>query len=125
MSLDNKAYRPSASDLDDSDDDDDERKVKKRKSKKQGGPHGGPLTTLPTVAGHEKKRKKKRGSKGNVLEMDEDDSTGLSDEHHSEQVRCSYHDGGVFTDTLENTAGVCAELPNIPIPRLDTLPIPR
>jgi SUN domain-containing protein 1/2 len=88
MSLDNKAYRPSASDLDDSDDDgdDDGRKVRRRKSKKK-EPHGGPLTTLPTVAGHEKKRRrKKRGSKGNALDMDEDDSTGLSDEHPSEQV---------------------------------------
>jgi SUN domain-containing protein 1/2 len=87
MSLDNKAYRPSASDLDDSDDDDDDgRKVRRRKSKKT-GPHGGPLTTLPTVAGHEKKRRRKgRGSKGNALDMDEDDSTGLSDEHHTEQV---------------------------------------
>lgn len=86
MSLDNKAYRPSASDLDDSDEDDDDgRKVRRRKSKKK-EPHGGPLTTLPTVAGHEKKRRRKRGSKGNALDMDEDDSTGLSDEHQSEQV---------------------------------------
>jgi len=88
ISLDNKAYRPSASDLDDSDDDndDDGRKVRRRKSKKK-EPHGGPLTTLPTVAGHEKKRRRKsRGSKENAIE-DEYDSTGLSDEHLSDQVR--------------------------------------
>jgi len=91
MSLDNKAYRPSASDLDDSDDDDDDgKKTKRRKSKKHGGPQGGPLTTLPTVAGHEKKRRRKsRGSKGNALDMDEDDSTGLSGEEHSDHV-CFY-----------------------------------
>lgn len=99
ISLDNKAYRPSASDLDDSggsDDDDDGRKVRRRKTKKR-EPHGGPLTTLPTVAGHDKKRRRKgRGSKGNAMDIgtgeEEEDSTGLSEaEHISEQVCLCLH----------------------------------
>ena len=88
MSLDNKAYRPSASDLDeDSDDgeDDDGKKVRRRKSKKK-EPHGGPLTTLPTVSGYEKKKRRKRGSKGNSFEMDDEESTGASDDHESPRV---------------------------------------
>lgn len=87
MSLDNKAYRPSASDLDeDSDEDDDDgKKVRRRKSKKE--PHGGPLTTLPTISGYEKKKKRKsRGSKGNSFEMDDEDSTGASDDRESPRV---------------------------------------
>lgn len=87
MSLDNKAYRPSASDLDDSDEseDDDGRKVRRRKSKKK-EPHGGPLTTLPTVAGHTGRKKKKRGSKGGMGEGEEEEEEWVSDEH---EVRCS------------------------------------
>ena len=87
MSLDNKAYRPSASDLDeDSDDDDDGKKIRRRKSKKK-EPHGGPLTTLPTVSGYEKKKRRKgRGSKGNSFEMDDEESTGASDDHDSPRV---------------------------------------
>lgn len=92
MSLDNKAYRPSASDLDeDSDEGDDDDKKTRRRKKKKNEPHGGPLTTLPTVAGHDKKRRRKsKGSKGNALDVDEDDSTGLSDEQQSEQVRSTF-----------------------------------
>ncbi|KAJ7714964.1 hypothetical protein DFH07DRAFT_369223 [Mycena maculata] len=72
MSTDNKAYKPSTSDLDNSDEDftDDDGKQKRRKKKKKESV-GGPLTTLP-VAGYDKRKKKpKRGSKGNAGEVEE------------------------------------------------------
>jgi SUN domain-containing protein 1/2 len=85
LSTDNKAYRPSMSDLETDDDniDDDGKKVRRRKKKKD--LPGGPLTTLP-VAGYDKKKKKKpRTSKGNTAEAEADDGSG-SDDHASEQV---------------------------------------
>jgi SUN domain-containing protein 1/2 len=85
LSTDNKAYRPSMSDMETDDDniDDDGKKVRRRKKKKD--LPGGPLTTLP-VAGYDKKKKKKpRTSKGNTAEAEVDDGSG-SDEHASEQV---------------------------------------
>ncbi|KAJ7475921.1 UNC-like C-terminal-domain-containing protein [Mycena latifolia] len=72
MSTDNKAYKPSTSDLDNSDEDftDDDGKQKRRKKKKRESV-GGPLTTLP-VAGYDKRKKKaKKGSKGNAGEVEE------------------------------------------------------
>ncbi|KAJ7170788.1 hypothetical protein C8R43DRAFT_1059475 [Mycena crocata] len=72
MSTDNKAYKPSTSDLDNSDEDftDDDGKQKRRKKKKKEST-GGPLTTLP-VAGYDKRKKKpKRGSKGNAGEVED------------------------------------------------------
>ena len=81
MSLDNKAYRPTASDLEDEDEDfDDEgRKVRRRKKKKE--PLGGPLTTLPSVAKFDKKkRRKSKGSRGNLAEMDEDERSDSDDD---------------------------------------------
>ena len=85
ISTDNKAYRPTASDLEDDDDDDidDGKKGKKRKKKKDFT--GGPLTTLP-VAGYDKRKKKKsRGSKGNTADVNDDAGSG-SDDHASDQV---------------------------------------
>ncbi|THG99074.1 hypothetical protein EW026_g3206 [Hermanssonia centrifuga] len=60
ISVDNKAYRPSVSDLDDSEDEveEDGKRTKRRKAKKTGAA-GGPLTTLP-VAGYDKRKKKRR-----------------------------------------------------------------
>ncbi|KIK99988.1 hypothetical protein PAXRUDRAFT_130938 [Paxillus rubicundulus Ve08.2h10] len=77
MSLDNKAYRPSMSDLEESDDQmsDDGKKRRKKKKKDLGG---GPLTSLP-VAGYDKRRRKKRGTKGTEAgegEEDQDSSSG-------------------------------------------------
>ncbi|KAJ6576573.1 hypothetical protein DFH09DRAFT_363685 [Mycena vulgaris] len=72
MSTDNKAYKPSTSDLDNSDEDftDDDGKQKRRKKKKRESV-GGPLTTLP-VAGYDKRKKKtKKGSKGNAGEVED------------------------------------------------------
>jgi len=66
MSIDNKAYKPSQSDEEESEWSDD---GKKRKSKKK-GPHGGPLNSLPTV-GPYKNRKTHKGSRGNLAGGDE------------------------------------------------------
>lgn len=84
MSLDNKAYRPSNSDLEESDDQisDDGKKRRKRLRKKDLGP--GTLTSLP-VAGYDKRRRRKKGSKVGEAELDgaEDDQESSID---SEQV---------------------------------------
>lgn len=72
MSTDNKAYKPSNSDLEDSDEDftDDEGKKRRRKKKKKDST-GGPLTTLP-IAGYDKRKKKpKKANKGDVGEVEE------------------------------------------------------
>lgn len=77
MSLDNKAYRPTESDLEESNDDisDDGRKRRKKTKKKDLGP--GPLTSLP-VAGYDKRRRRRKGTKlsatGEV--MDDEGSSG-------------------------------------------------
>ena len=70
ISLDNKAYRPSMSDLEESDDQtsDDGKKRRKKIKKKDLGP--GTLTSLP-VAGYDKRRRRKKGSKGGEAELDE------------------------------------------------------
>ncbi|KAJ7707624.1 hypothetical protein B0H17DRAFT_1033293 [Mycena rosella] len=85
MSTDNKAYKPSTSDLDNSDEDftDEDGKTKRRKKKKKESV-GGPLTTLP-VAGYDKRKKKaKRGSKGNAGEAEEgSDSDSHGTDKHS------------------------------------------
>ncbi|KAJ7650168.1 hypothetical protein FB45DRAFT_887148 [Roridomyces roridus] len=83
MSTDNKAYKPSNSDLDESDEDftDDDGKKKRRKKKKRDSV-GGPLTSLP-VAGYDKRKKKpKKGVKGNAGEMDE----GSDSDSHEQSV---------------------------------------
>lgn len=84
MSMDNKAYRPSTSDIDsesDADVDEDGRKGRRRRAKKK-ELGGGPLTTLP-VAGYDKRKKKKvRANRGNGQGEDESGS----DEHAADQV---------------------------------------
>jgi SUN domain-containing protein 1/2 len=80
MSLDNKAYRPTASDLEDEDEDFDDPGGKLRRRKKKKEPLGGPLTTLPSVANFEKKKRRRpRGSKGNLGEMDDDERSDSDD----------------------------------------------
>ncbi|KAG2340751.1 hypothetical protein BDR05DRAFT_937509 [Suillus weaverae] len=85
MSVDNKAYQPSQSDMEgDSDDVSDEGRKRRRKIKKK-DLGGGPLTTLP-VAGYDKRRKKKRGSKTNIEgEEEEDESSSGSEQRSSAQ----------------------------------------
>ena len=87
MSTDNKAYRPTMSDLEESDEDFEEDGKRTRRKKKKGGPGGGPLTTLP-VAGYDKRKKKKRGARGeNGAAEDEEEGSSVEDEQASEQVR--------------------------------------
>ncbi|KAF8558170.1 hypothetical protein OG21DRAFT_1456172 [Imleria badia] len=92
MSLDNKAYRPSVSDLDESDDQisDDGKKRRKKLKKKDLGP--GTLTSLP-VAGYDKRRRRKRGSKAGEADLEgaEDDleSSIDSEQHSSAQLAAS------------------------------------
>ncbi|KAI9461657.1 hypothetical protein BJY52DRAFT_191156 [Lactarius psammicola] len=84
ISIDNKAYRPSQSDLEDSDDDvSDDGKRRRRRSKKN---MTGPLTTLPVV-GQEKRRRKKRGTKadGGGEEGEEKEEDSGSDSRVSPQ----------------------------------------
>jgi SUN domain-containing protein 1/2 len=83
MSTDNKAYKPSTSDLESDEDFIDDDGKKKRRKKKRKESVGGPLTSLP-VAGYDKRKKKpKRGSKGNAGEVDEGSD---SDSHATDKV---------------------------------------
>lgn len=86
ISSDNKAYKPTASDLELSDEDfiDDGRK--RRRKKKKNDSIGGPLTTLP-VAGYDKKRRRKKNAKGEYIEDEEDDSETDEQSKVSEHVR--------------------------------------
>ncbi|KAF7336703.1 hypothetical protein MVEN_02105300 [Mycena venus] len=83
MSTDNKAYKPSTSDLESDEDFTDDDGKKKRRKKKKKESVGGPLTSLP-VAGYDKRKKKaKKGSKGNVGEVEEEGSD--SDSHATDK----------------------------------------
>ncbi|KAF9223676.1 hypothetical protein BS17DRAFT_111913 [Gyrodon lividus] len=89
MSLDNKAYRPSMSDLEESDDEvsDDGKKRRKKIKKKDLG--GGPLTSLP-IAGYEKRRRKKKGTRATEAgEGGEDEDSSSGSEQHSSAQRAS------------------------------------
>jgi SUN domain-containing protein 1/2 len=83
ISIDNKAYRPSVSDLEQSDEDfeEDGKKMRRRKKNKRDSV-GGPLTSLP-VAGYDRRKKRRRNTKGDGGEgegdEDEDDESA-SDE---------------------------------------------
>jgi SUN domain-containing protein 1/2 len=71
ISVDNKAYRPSMSDLDESDEDvsDDGKRRGKKKKKKEA--IGGPLSSLPVMTAD--KRRKKKGRKSGAAGEEEDD----------------------------------------------------
>lgn len=88
MSVDNKAYRPTASDLEESDDNisDDGKKRKKKLRKRDLGP--GTLTSLPTVAGYDKRRKRRKGTKilATGEAVDDEGSSSGSEEHSSAQL---------------------------------------
>lgn len=90
MSMDNKAYQPSQSDMEGGSDDDvsDDGRKRRRKIKKR-DLGGGPLTTLP-VAGYDKRRKKKKGSKSNAVEGEEEDDSSSGSEHVSVMVRLQH-----------------------------------
>jgi SUN domain-containing protein 1/2 len=76
MSTDNKAYKPSASDVDEDDDefsDDGKGKKKKKKKKKESV---GVVNTLPSLTYDKRKRKKGKGSKGNLAGVEESEGEG-------------------------------------------------
>ncbi|KAF7327667.1 hypothetical protein MKEN_00346100 [Mycena kentingensis (nom. inval.)] len=117
ISMDNKAYRPSHSDLEDEDEDftDDDGKKKKRKKKKKEST-GGPLSTLP-VAGYDKRKKKARKSKGNADEMKEGSD---SDSHATElqsaprgSVRRSIPPESTFNNSLEDAENGLDSIPEV------------
>jgi len=95
ISSDNKAYKPTVSDLEASDEDfvDDGRR--RRRKKKRNDSVGGPLTTLP-VAGYDKKRRRKKNAKGEYVEDEEDDSETDEQSKVSEHVRIHTTSEGSF-----------------------------
>ena len=98
---DNKAYKPTVSDLEQSDEDfvDDDRK--RRRKKKRNDSIGGPLTTLP-VAGYDKKRRRKKNAKGEYVEEEDDDSETDEQSKVSEHVRISHcHLKGLFNPEVD------------------------
>ena len=86
ISVDNKAYKPSLSDLSESESDsgsDGGKRTKKRRGKKGGGT-GGPLRTLP-VAGYDKRKKKRKN--GIMDDGDEGSDDEPLPEYSAEPVR--------------------------------------
>ncbi|OSD06405.1 hypothetical protein PYCCODRAFT_1431414 [Trametes coccinea BRFM310] len=78
ISMDNKAYRPSMSDLEESDEEfEEDGKRTRRKKTKKTGPVGGPLTSLP-VTSYDKRRRRKRGGRENGA--GEEDEGEMSEE---------------------------------------------
>jgi SUN domain-containing protein 1/2 len=94
ISADNKAYRPTQSDLEQSDDEvTEEGKRRRRKARKN---MIGPLTTLPVIDQEKRRRRRSRTKADGVEEADEDEVGGGegeeedsdSDRGVSPQVRC-------------------------------------
>ena len=86
ISSDNKAYKPTTSDLEQSDEDFVDGDRKRRRKKKRNDSIGGPLTTLP-VAGYDKKRRRKKNAKGEYVEEEEGGSETDEQSKVSEHVR--------------------------------------
>ncbi|KAH9037831.1 hypothetical protein EDB85DRAFT_1934759 [Lactarius pseudohatsudake] len=124
ISVDNKAYRPSQSDLEDSDDDiSDDGKRRRRRSKKS---MTGPLTTLPVV-GQEKRRRKKRGAKadGGGEEGEEKDEDSGSDSRVSPQRSIHSSQRLSHPPDLQKPPSR-ASIPRDPsVPRAPSVPPPR
>ncbi|CAL1716274.1 unnamed protein product [Somion occarium] len=96
ISVDNKAYRPTISDLEESDEDfEEDGKQSKRKKAKKGVGAGPPLTTLP-VAGYDKRRRKRKGRRG-------EDGEEESEEEEAEDSR-SYEQTSVRGTTPQPRA---------------------
>lgn len=84
ISVDNKAYKPTVSDEEDSDEEVDAngKKTRRRKAKK-GGAAGGFLTNLPTLD-YDKRRKKRRAAKDNGANDEEE--SGEEDQQSEARV---------------------------------------
>lgn len=94
ISVDNKAWKPSASDFESDEEYSDD--GKKGRGAKKKGPHGGPLTNLPSIGpskGRKKKTKGNKGSKGNIAggehENESDGETQTDIQSQSAQLRSS------------------------------------
>ncbi|KAI0360041.1 hypothetical protein OH77DRAFT_1393956 [Trametes cingulata] len=87
ISMDNKAYRPTMSDLEESDEDfmEDGKRVRRKKAKKT-GPAGGPLTSLP-VAGYDKRRRRKKGGKENGAQGEDEEEGSTEEEDQVSEER--------------------------------------
>ena len=87
MSTDNKAYKPSASDVEEEDDEfDDDGKGKRRKKKKKKDAVG-LVNTLPSLTYDKRKKKKSKGGKGALADADESDGEGSeSDDQTTDKV---------------------------------------
>jgi SUN domain-containing protein 1/2 len=83
ISADNKAYRPTQSDLEQSDDEvSNDGKRRRRKSKKI---IGGPLTTLPVIDQERKRRRRSRTKVDGVEEGEEEEADGGEGEEEDEE----------------------------------------
>ena len=88
MPMDNRAYKPSVSDIESNDDDySDEDKRRKRRKKKKNDLVGGPLATLPVLSAD---RKKKRKSRENKSGADDEEESESDNETSVELVRFVY-----------------------------------
>ncbi|OCH94412.1 hypothetical protein OBBRIDRAFT_747757 [Obba rivulosa] len=99
ISEDNRAYRPSISDVDESDDDlsGDDKRARRKKGKRSTGLGGPPLTSLPVV-GQDRRRKRRRrtGQNGGQEEDEQEGESSDSEEHVSEQR--SLRDTSIFRE---------------------------
>jgi SUN domain-containing protein 1/2 len=81
--MDNKAYKPSASDVDEDDEFSDDGKGKRRRKKKKKEAVG-LVNTLPSVTYDKRKKKRSKGDKGTLAGADESD--GDASESDDDQV---------------------------------------
>lgn len=93
MSADNKAYKPSMSDLEESDEDFEEDGKRTRRKKAKKGAVGGPLNTLP-VTQYDKRRKKRRGTKGNGVDEGDEEELSSDAPEDEETLRANDQVGG-------------------------------
>ncbi|KAI0303780.1 hypothetical protein B0F90DRAFT_1667162 [Multifurca ochricompacta] len=117
MSIDNKAYLPSQSDLEESDEEfSGDGKRKRRRAKKS---MVGPLTTLPII-GQEKRRRRKRGTKADGGDEDEDEEGDDSSSDDRASLQRSIHSSHRHSQPRE------VQLPpsSASLPRASSVPQP-
>jgi SUN domain-containing protein 1/2 len=93
ISADNKAYRPTQSDLEQSDDEiSNDGKRRRRKSKKN---MGGPLTTLPVIDQERKRRRRSQTKVDGVEEGEDEEADGGGEREEEEEEEDSGSERGV------------------------------